>query len=518
MATACDVFAATPYNFIELLCDSIARRELRRDTWSAYEIHHASTCSYRLACALSRASKDWHAAVRLYRSSLRTLVVKDLDDAGLDVIAKHCPKLRKFSFDCSAKAPGERDRHFSDAAVLAFFTACPLLESALLGSSFGSLAARTMLLLSRSLSCVTELDLSGMRDRHPSGEKKDNVTCKLTATSVSSFLTGCGQLNKLCLDGLPCITDELVWCIEPLHPSLCVLHLHHVPISDASLQSRDWPHLKELSLSSTDGSLTSSCFTGAYFPSLVALDIEVDVRGDRLTPLVAACPCLLGLRIGGGANNEASSLSDLVLPLLEMLDLSQNSSWAPQAYDGLSAANLPCLVSLSLNGGDIEPAVTSRTVQSIALHCPQLTELDCGYLDVIDDAAVQAVARHCLGLKSLVINFSSVTDAALLACTGLSDLSFLDLSHVRGVTDAGLRTVAEACPQLWSLGHMVEDVFEPNGGYDPEDEAAFTLDGYRAVWNDVLSGRAMGHNGDVTTQHLVFRKCAIMGYIVHSFV
>ena len=499
------------YNFVELLCDSTEREESLRAFWSPFTIHRARTASYKLACSLSRANKHWHAAVRLYRSTLRTLAVNDLDDAGLALIAKDCQQLRKFSFHCSLPPLGYDRRMLSDAAVLAFFAACPLLETVCLGECFGSMAARTMLLLSRSVSHVSELDLSGCYVRNP----VNPVQCNPTSTSVSSFLTGCGQLSKLSLDGLPCITDELVRCIEPLHPKLCVLHLCRVPISDACFNSYDWPRLKELSLSSEPENLTMNCFTGAHFPSLVALDVEAEVeRLLRLTPLVTACPSLLGLRIGG-ANKEAGSLSDLVLPQLEMLDLSETGSWAPQAYAGLTAVNVPCLASVSLAGGEYDPKVTSRTIQSIALCCPQLTELDCDYLEQIDDEAVMAVAKHCVGLKYLGISFSSVTDAALLACTGLSKLSYLNLSFVRDVTDAGLRTVAEACPLLWNLGHSVEEGLSEE---DATEHYASTWDGYRAVCKDVLRRRARGHAGDILTQHLVFRRDAAIGHRNHSFL
>ena len=267
-----------------------------------------------------------------------------------------------------------------------------------------------------------------------------------------------------------CVNDELVVGIEALHPNLCTLRLWDVPITDASFKG-SWPCLKELSVTpigafsraSAGIHLTTDAFTGSSFPSLSVLDTDFDVHSQRLTPLVTACPRLCCLKISGGENSIASSLSDLELPLLETLELS-DLSWTPEAFDGLSAAKLPRLASLRLS----DTHATGLTVQHIALHCPQLTELDL-VNSAENDAAIVAIAEHCTGLQFLSLKFTGITDVALHACTRLSRLSYLDLLHVPDVTDAGLRAVAQGCPLLWSFGDGTEDGIEENAEEDDDE-------------------------------------------------
>lgn len=496
--TAADHREMTAYDLLEPICAvRCPKTGFRGQQWSPVLLHEAGTESYRIACSLARANKEWAAAVRLYRSSQQVLIVNGLDDAALRVIARDCPLLRKFSFKHVREFKQQwlefqrEEFSFSDAAVLAFFEACPLLEVALLGCAFHGMSARTMTLLSRTCSHIVELDLFGLE-----GSRAIGRPCSLTSTSLSSFLTGCGRLRKLQLSALPCVTDEIVMCIDALHPSLSVLHLWRVPISNASLKGSEWRQLQELSLNSTLH-MTTGCFNGVYFSRLTTLAIgHMHVEG--FTPLATACPCLVALKLTMGTT-IACSLSDLVLPLLSILDLSENSDWPSQAYDGLSAENLPRLSSLSLNGGDISPLITSNEIQNFALRCQQLTEIDLNWTDenrgVVDDAAVEAIAQHCVNLKALCLAGASITDVALHACTRLTGLSFLHLTSVPGVTDAGLRAVAVGCPLLWSFGGK-----SFNQDYaDDDDNFLWTLDGYLQLCKDVLSHRPRGHNGLLTT-------------------
>ena len=113
---------------------------------------------------------------------------------------------------------------------------------------------------------------------------------------------------------------------------------------------------------------------------------------------------------------------------------------------------------------------TTKSLEFVALNCPQLTSLNmfgCGYRgdgNVLQDSALEHVLQSCPKVQCLQFAYTiGVTDATMdviaRCCPGLTSL---DITNCIEVTEEGLETLVRRCPNIRTLKRELshEDEFD----------------------------------------------------------
>eukprot|EP00899_Mesostigma_viride_P025353 jgi/Mesvir1/6001/Mv00749-RA.1 len=135
---------------------------------------------------------------------------------------------------------------------------------------------------------------------------------------------------------------------------------------------------------------------------------------------------------------------------LESLDMSSCFSVTNETLTSI-AATCPRLRELRLARCKV---VTDASIIAIAEHCPLLEVLGVAECEDVSDASVIIVAERCRSFKALdAACCGRVTDesVSVLARRRSGTLRKLSVSECPGVTDAGVREIADRCRQLRQL-------------------------------------------------------------------
>ena len=155
-----------------------------------------------------------------------------------------------------------------------------------------------------------------------------------------------------------------------------------------------------------------------------------------------------------GITEEELMLVGRSCPLLTQLDISRCFSVSNAA---LLATIEGCPDLRCLNVSCVESKLTDDFLFKLAERCPQLTALDLTYCS-FGEAGLKAVAAGCPQLRTVLLNAchrrggESVTDPFVIALAGnCPQLTELDLSQCRALTDRALLALSQSCTQLQTL-------------------------------------------------------------------
>uniref|UniRef100_A0A7S3DCF7 F-box/LRR-repeat protein 15-like leucin rich repeat domain-containing protein n=1 Tax=Palpitomonas bilix TaxID=652834 RepID=A0A7S3DCF7_9EUKA len=96
--------------------------------------------------------------------------------------------------------------------------------------------------------------------------------------------------------------------------------------------------------------------------------------------------------------------------------------------------------------------LTDKGVSVMAESCPQLIVVDLSGCSKVGNGSLKALGDHCTALKELGMSMcSAVTDKGLSSLSPCKELSNVDFSHCRQVSDVGISVLANACPRLSTL-------------------------------------------------------------------
>lgn len=198
----------------------------------------------------------------------------------------------------------------------------------------------------------------------------------------------------------------------------------------------------------------------------------------ELEPILTSCPnleefhhCEFGW--DNVVNDQLVSALCTKVPKLKAFTLRNNRLLRDQHIQDL-AVSCTCLREITLGNCF---GVSNYSLLIIASHCPRLTKLGLNVLESLKDDGLIAIATHCPNLAAVAITACGFTGAAIEAlcrnCAQLQELSLsallftdatlaviaancanlrqLKLWRVPRITEAGVMTVVEGCPNLTYL-------------------------------------------------------------------
>lgn len=181
---------------------------------------------------------------------------------------------------------------------------------------------------------------------------------------------------------------------------------------------------------------------------------SLNLSGTQITDVAVRwisefCPQLVALNVSGCSEVTDAGLGTVIAKLpLALL----NASKCPKLTDA-PFCNLAKRASAHLRqvAFSSNPEITDNTMNALALHCPNLRELDCSYCHRISDESFTRVVTSCRSIEVLIVDDCPlVTDrsfAALSAAPSRSTLKILKASFLPGLTGAGTRSLF-ACGAL----------------------------------------------------------------------
>lgn len=146
---------------------------------------------------------------------------------------------------------------------------------------------------------------------------------------------------------------------------------------------------------------------------------------------------LINVHFLGESNAEDSIFLTLKqCPNLATLDLSNASLLTDQGIHNLVAQITPeMMISLKRLNLSNCSRLTSRSVNLISKHCPQLAELNLAGLDFIGDDEIEALTRGCRLLSRWDLSATSISDASVQKILETySHLEMLVLCNCHGVS------------------------------------------------------------------------------------
>ena len=97
--------------------------------------------------------------------------------------------------------------------------------------------------------------------------------------------------------------------------------------------------------------------------------------------------------------------------------------------------------------------ITDISISSLVRHCPALKELHLSECFNLSNTSLLLIAKHCPGLQVLDLGECMINDIGIIAltrnCKGLKSLNLA--CSCRGLTDTGVLSIQENCPELQEL-------------------------------------------------------------------
>jgi hypothetical protein len=192
------------------------------------------------------------------------------------------------------------------------------------------------------------------------------------------------------------------------------------------------------------GGQSSSSLSGAAAPAVAEFQLRGSVDGSRRRHEAAKAA------IAEATNRaEASPAASASAEATATAGTCAEAAAAASASDDVTASSPP-----ALRGGPLKRLVLGKClhldavgVTAIAEACPVLEELSVQGAPGIQEAAAEALSRgRCAGsLTKLCMPATRIGDAGVsMLAASCHNLTTLDFSAVRGVTDAGLRAIADS--------------------------------------------------------------------------
>ncbi len=386
----------------------------------------------------------------------------EVSDAGLDILAKSCPRLEDVMIKYSS---------VTVAGIANFGQQCPDIHTlrlcyelyAIDGTTPAACLAEDFKALKTiEIPSVSDADVFTLAQGCPLLEDVD-LSCsdELTDAAVLNLVNFCPGLHSLSLSECELITNAALETLAQRVPGLFSLDVSGTQVTDAGLArlAQGCKMLQKVNFHGLDISDAALAGLAQACPGLqnVAVAHCAQITDESIAALALHCTGLhtIGLR---GTKITDVSLAQFGESCADMRKVKLLGTVITDSGLARLAEGCHKLEDVNLTGCD---QITDVGAISLALHCPLIRTLFLSGTQVTD-VGLERIGEGCRFLKSVnLLGLENVSDVGLIKLAeGCPLLETVDMYGYGHISDASVWSFAENCPRLYSLSGVGSNVTE----------------------------------------------------------